>query len=100
MTEAEQAAIVEQYKSIRTRTYVNRQSNDPEKLDYDSMSHEQLKTEAKRLQSHVTQLKNLLVKSQNRNESNHKKRVHKQRPFDFAKYNRRHVLVKFAYLGW
>jgi len=24
----------------------------------------------------------------------------KQRPFDFAKYNTRHVALKIAYLGW
>ena len=29
-----------------------------------------------------------------------KKKKYKERPFNFGSYNKRHVFLKFAYLGW
>jgi hypothetical protein len=31
---------------------------------------------------------------------NKKKKKYKERPFNFGSYNKRHVFLKFAYLGW
>jgi hypothetical protein len=58
--------------------------------------------------SHVIQLKNLLEKSNKSNQEDEsqnetiskKKKKYKERPFDFGNYNKRHVFLKFAYLGW
>jgi hypothetical protein len=56
-------------------------------------------------------LRNLLVKS-NSNPSNlkeldvdlsdkkDKRKQWRERPFDFKKYHKRHVFIKFAYFGW
>lgn len=49
----EQSNIVKQYKSIQTKSYVNRNLNDPNAIDFSSMTHEQLVIEAKRLQRYV-----------------------------------------------
>lgn len=100
---------IKRYKSIKTKSYVNRNFNDPNSLDLNSMNHEQLLIEATRLQSHVTQLKNLLEKATKNetiaqtattSDSSDKKKKYKERPFNFDNYNKRHVFVKFAYLGW
>ena len=110
---------IKRYKSVKTKSFVNRNYNDPNGLDFSSMSREQLVVEASRLQSHVTQLKNLLEKASKQADSTtratdvdvnqdaadaainkKKKKVYKERPFNFDNYNKRHVFLKFAYLGW
>jgi hypothetical protein len=42
--------IIKNYKSIKTKSYVNKNWNDPNILDFKSMSHDELITEATRLQ--------------------------------------------------
>jgi hypothetical protein len=85
------------FKSVKTKSYINKSSKD----DVESMTREQLIAEVVRLNNHNFQLKNLLEKANsadlNGNESNKK---YKDRPFDFDKYHKRHVFLKFAYLGW
>jgi phage tail sheath gpL-like len=49
-----QREIVKKYKSIKTKSFVNRNSNDPNAVDFSSMSHEQLIIEATRLQRFVS----------------------------------------------
>jgi hypothetical protein len=99
----------ETFKSKKTSNFVNRNLNKASVTDYKSMSHEQLIIEATRLQSHVTQLKNLLEKSNAKstlgsldvsNGNNKKRKIFKERPFNFDNYNKRHVFLKFLYLGW
>ena len=45
-----QSQIVKQYKSIKTKSFVNRNYSDSNALDFSAMSHEQLIIEATRLQ--------------------------------------------------
>lgn len=114
--ETQQATESHVYKSVKTDNFVNKNKNIQD-LDVDSMTQEELIVQVKRLQSHVYQLKNLLRKSQEKNGANtqvpsqpsaaqpeeaneNKKSQRKDRQFDFNKFNKRHVFIKFAYLGW
>lgn len=58
------------------------------------LSKEELIDRVKRLEIHVTQLRNIIAKSKSRET---KKPL--QRSFDFSRYNVRHVALKIAYLG-
>ncbi|KAK3855445.1 hypothetical protein Pcinc_038152, partial [Petrolisthes cinctipes] len=58
-----------------------------------------------KLEAHNKQLRNLLAKSheeqEGRQPQQHTTRKTKvPRPFDFTRHSRRHVVLKFAYLGW
>jgi hypothetical protein len=85
------------FKPIKTKSYINKSTRD----DVESMTRDELIAEVTRLSNHNFQLKNLLEKANGKNqkldESNKK---YKDRPFDFDKYHKRHVFLKFAYLGW
>lgn len=100
------------YKSKKTKNHVNRNQNS-ELIDLTTLSYDDLLIEAERLQKHCFQLKNLLNKatqlnsklslsSDNTTYVNRKKKNKNRanREFDHSKFNRRHVLLKFAYLGW
>ena len=91
------------YKSVKTKSYLNKNFNANEKIDFKTMSHEQLVTEAEKMKRHIFQLKNLLIKANSGVESDvvkKNRKPYRERPFDFNKYNKRHVLLKFAYFGW
>ena len=116
------------YKSKKTKSFIIKNtasaSSDGSQVDYSQMAHEDLVSEASRLRNHVIQLKNLLNKATSSrtgpantqeakdliqqlgaidNATSSKKKApkeRKERPFDFSRYNKRHVLLKFAYLGW
>lgn len=94
------------HKSVKTESYVNKNVKNLLQLNqshFDSLSREQLVDEVIRLQRHVNQLKNLLNKTNTSEEyegKSKRKKRYKERPFDFNKYNKRHVLIKFLYLGW
>lgn len=99
------------FKSKKSDSYVNKQAN-VDQLDLDSLTHDELLAEAKRLQAHLIQLKNIANKSatiaecanannNNRNEKiDPKKPVRTERAFNFGRFNKRHVFIRFAYLGW
>jgi hypothetical protein len=97
------------YRPKKTENFVNKNVN-AESLDFNSMTKEELIAQGKRLQSHVFQLKNLLKKARNvenntENDKNKKQQYKRKstradKQFDFKKFNKRHVLIKFAYLGW
>lgn len=70
-----------------------------ENLDVSNMDINELKNEVQRLNKHVFQLKILLDQAHSK-EKNVTKTIYRERPFDFNKYHKRHVLLKFAYLGW
>lgn len=54
-----------------------------------------------KLEAHNKQLKNILEKKVNPEKTNEgKKRKSNQRSFDFSKSYKRHILMKFCYLGW
>lgn len=52
-----------------------------------------------KLEAHNKQLKNILEKKSNPPQTE-KKRRRTDRSLDFTKFHRRHVLLKFCYLGW
>lgn len=56
-----------------------------------------LMTRVRQLESHVKQLRNVVLKGQG--EGQVKKKA-KGREFDFKKYNTRHIALKILYLGW
>jgi tRNA pseudouridine38/39 synthase len=91
-------------KSVKTPSFVNKAIKNYKDTDYEALSHEQLVTECIRLQRHVNQLKNLLNKTNTSEAYLGKKpktkKKFKERPFDFSKQNKRHVFIKFLYLGW
>lgn len=66
------------------------------------LTREELEAKLQQLEAHNKQLKNLLAKSQGvvdeTSETSFKKK--KARAFDFSKHSKRHVLLKFCYLGW
>jgi hypothetical protein len=117
--EEEEVSLLDALRSPKPNmAYVNRNASS-ELLDFTDMSREQLVIEATRLQKHVVQLKNLLAKANLKqweteriigtdavkNILSDKKLVirdkkFKHRPFDFSKHHKRHILLKFAYLGW
>ncbi|KAK3087246.1 hypothetical protein FSP39_003526 [Pinctada imbricata] len=51
----------------------------------------------RQLESHVKQLRNVVLKGQGENQARKKA---KGREFDFKKYNTRHVALKILYMGW
>ncbi|KAK7070056.1 tRNA pseudouridine synthase 3, partial [Halocaridina rubra] len=66
------------------------------------LSREELEARVTQLEAHNKQLLNLLAKSQGIEKSKlqSSKKPRKERSFDFTKHSRRHVLLKFLYLGW
>lgn len=67
-----------------------------------SFSREQLIQRCQQLEKHVEQLRNTIVKATGK-ETHEKKFKGKQstmRPFDFSKHGKRHIFLKFFYLGW
>ncbi|XP_061162846.1 uncharacterized protein LOC133172055 isoform X2 [Saccostrea echinata] len=56
-----------------------------------------LMTRVRQLESHVKQLRNVVLKGQG---EGHIKKKAKGREFDFKKYNTRHIALKILYLGW
>lgn len=72
--------------------------------ELESLPKEDLVTMIIRLEAHNKQLKNILEKkinpeNANQNESKKKRKI-RERSFDFSKWQTRHVLIKFCYLGW
>jgi tRNA pseudouridine38/39 synthase len=74
-----------------------RKNND--NIDFSKMDKNELICEVERLDKHVKQLKVLLDKATSIEKFN-PKNSKAERKFDFSKYNKRHVLLKLAYLGW
>ncbi|XP_048751243.1 uncharacterized protein LOC125662947 isoform X2 [Ostrea edulis] len=56
-----------------------------------------LMTRVRQLESHVKQLRNVVLKGQGDGQV---KKKAKGREFDFRKYNTRHIALKILYLGW
>ena len=62
-------------------------------LEFDQFSKEELIEHIKKQNDHIKQLKNMLHKK----DANDK--VSKGRELDFSKYGKKHVALKFFYLG-
>lgn len=67
--------------------------------DLNDLSKEELIARVKQLETHVKQLQDIIAKS-NSATSSHQKVAAEKHPFDFSKYNKRHVALKLMYLGW
>lgn len=81
-----------------TDSKTNVKMNKKTKLeDLKQLSKEDLVDKIRQLEFHVNQLKNVIAKGNS--EKNVKPRP-KQRPFDWSKYNKRHIALKIAYLGF
>ena len=65
---------------------------------WSKLSREQIIQRCKQLEKHIEQLKCTINKTPEK-ESN-KKKAKKMRPFDFNKHPKRHIFLKFIYLGW
>ena len=76
-----------------------RKRRNSENTDLTQMNNNDLISEVKRLNKHIKQLKVLLDKANSKGNLDSKDCI-SQRYFDFSKYNKRHILLKFAYLGW
>lgn len=69
--------------------------DDDEEEEWKNLSREDLIQRCKQLEKHVTQLRNIISKTK---EKESKTKV--MRPFDFTKHAKRHIFLKFIYLGW
>ncbi|XP_018025849.1 tRNA pseudouridine(38/39) synthase isoform X2 [Hyalella azteca] len=71
------------------------------KADVQLMDREELEACALQLHAHNVQLKALLQRNMAKNDQNINSQGRKEgKPFDFEKHTSRHILLKFAYLGW
>lgn len=70
----------------------------------ESLTRQELETRIRQLEAHNKQLQNLLAKSQGITGISTKgvsdTKTKKAKSFDFTRHSKRHVLLKFAYLGW
>ena len=66
-----------------------------------SLSRGDLIQRCEQLDKHVKQLRNTLAKMTAKEAHEKKRKIDRTgRPFDFSKHSKRHVLLKFVYLGW
>uniref|UniRef100_A0A182TAS2 tRNA pseudouridine synthase n=1 Tax=Anopheles maculatus TaxID=74869 RepID=A0A182TAS2_9DIPT len=66
-----------------------------------SLTKEELIAKITQLEAHNSQLKSIVQKSlKSREETTQTKATKKHRPFDFSKCFKRHILLRFYYLGW
>lgn len=79
--------------SNETKINSNKRKIDEEK--WNELSREDIIQRCKQLEKHVEQLRNVLNKTDEKEKTNKT-----MRPFDFNKYSRRHIFLKFIYLGW
>ncbi|CAF1392575.1 unnamed protein product [Adineta steineri] len=66
--------------------------------EWSKLTREQLIERCKQLDKHVQQLRNTIHKTTEKEA--HEKNNKKARPFDFTKHSKRHIFLKFIYLGW
>ncbi|XP_049298310.1 tRNA pseudouridine(38/39) synthase [Anopheles funestus] len=80
---------------------VNKKEKCTTEDELQSLSKEELIDKIKQLELHKTQLKHILSRfQQTLIEDNEGKQKKKNRPFDFSKCYKRHIMLRFYYLGW
>uniref|UniRef100_A0A182W9I4 tRNA pseudouridine synthase n=1 Tax=Anopheles minimus TaxID=112268 RepID=A0A182W9I4_9DIPT len=80
---------------------VNKKVKSTTEDELHSLSKEELIAKIRQLEAHNVQLKCIVQKSLNsREEVTPSKATKKHRPFDFSKCYKRHILLRFYYLGW
>ncbi|KAJ8927470.1 hypothetical protein NQ314_020067 [Rhamnusium bicolor] len=75
---------------------IKKQNKSTEIEDLQTCTKEELIGKIKSLAAHNTQLKNIIAKTVDSKHVEHKN----IKPFDFSKYNLRHIALKIFYLGW
>lgn len=78
---------------------VNKVKRNLDRDELEKLSKEELATMVLKLEAHNKQLKNILEKKVNPGKVSSSKKT-SGRQFDFTKFHKRHVLLKFFYLGW
>lgn len=74
-------------------------ADDDEK--WSKLSREEIIQRCKQLEKHVEQLRNTINKKIDKESDEKKNKKSKtMRPFDFSKHPKRHIFLKFLYLGW
>lgn len=76
-----------------------RKKTEHEEEKWTAFSREQLVQRCQQLEKHVEQLRNTISKGTSGKATNEKKNK-PSRPFDFSKHGKRHIFLKFFYLGW
>ena len=64
------------------------------------LSRDELIQRCEQLEKHVEQLRNTIAKKTDGKEKKFKGKTSTMRPFDFSKHAKRHIFLKFLYLGW
>lgn len=86
---------------MESKLKVNKGKKNLPRDELEKLPKEDLITMIVKLEAHNKQLKNILEKKVNPEKANvSKKRKDSLRNFDFSKSYKRHVLLKFCYLGW
>lgn len=78
---------------------VNKAKRNLSKEELELLAKDELISMVIRLEAHNKQLKNILEKKVNPTKEEYK-RKETDRAFDFTKFQKRKVLLKFCYLGW
>ncbi|XP_055703934.1 tRNA pseudouridine(38/39) synthase isoform X2 [Phlebotomus papatasi] len=79
---------------------VNKRNKLLSKEELEGMSKEELIDKVIQLQAHNLQLKNIIQKRDPDGKISEESPSKKKRKFDFSKAYKRHILLKFLYLGW
>jgi tRNA pseudouridine38/39 synthase len=79
---------------------VNKTKKNLSKDELNALSKEELVEKIIKLEAYNKQLKNIIEKRINSKDENQDIEHHSQRSFDFSKHFKRHILLKFCYLGW
>lgn len=78
---------------------INKAKRNLTREELDNLPKDDLIAMVIKLESYNKQLKNILEKKVNP-PTNEYKRKKTDRSFDFSKFHKRHILLKFCYLGW
>lgn len=81
------------------KVVINKSKRNLTREELENLPKDELATIVIKLEAHNKQLKNILEKKTNPVQ-NECKRKRSDRSLDFTKFHKRHVLLKFCYLGW
>lgn len=79
---------------------VNKAKRNLSREELEALTKDELVAMVMKMDAHNKQLKNILEKKVNSTKKDEYKRKEGDRGFDFSKSFKRHILLKFCYLGW
>ncbi|CAF3366417.1 unnamed protein product [Rotaria socialis] len=85
-------------KEIKNPKRKLKSDDDQDDEKWSKLSREQIIQRCQQLEKHVDQLRNTIVKKKEK--KSNEKNTKSMRPFDFSKHPKRHIFLKFFYLGW